>query len=214
MKKSLMVVVLLLVLSGGLYSQISIGKGVKGGLNIATAGGADAEKFGAISAVTQFNAGVFVNIGLPGPLSIQPEVLYSVKGAKVAGTFSGTPFTTTATVTYVDIPVLLKFNIPLVPGSPVKPNIFAGPGVGILLTAKSKTEVPGSPTTESDDKSTTESMDFGAIVGVGVDVNLVAVTLMVDARYYFGLKTTDKSPAPGPFDVKNRVISVNVGLGL
>ena len=214
MKKILLAVAFLMIAGSTAFSQISIGKGIKGGLNLATVGGADADKFGTLSSVTQFNGGIFVNIGLPGPLSIQPEVLYTVKGAKIAGTFLGTPFTSTNTATYVEIPVLLKFNIPLIPGSPVKPNIFAGPAVGFLLSVKSKTEVPGQPTQESDDKSTTESMDFGVAVGAGVDINLVVVTLTVDARYTMGLKTVDKSASPGPYDVKNRVISVNVGIGL
>lgn len=213
MKKLVVLLAMTLLMSAVVYPQISIGKGIKGGLNLATVGGADAEKLGSVTGITGFNAGIFLNIGLPGPFSIRPEVIYTVKGAKITGT-SPFPFTSTVTVTYVEIPLLVKFSILAIPGAPMKPVVFAGPSLGILLTSKSKTEIPGQPTQETDGKSDTKSTDMGVVVGVGVDLDLIALSLTVDARYTFGLGTFDQSGAPGPSEVKHRVVSVNVGVGL
>ncbi|MGB2868920.1 MAG: porin family protein [Bacteroidota bacterium] len=212
MKKATLTLVVLILATSFATSQ-SLTKGFKGGLNIATLGGADADNAD-LKSITTFSAGVFFNLSLPGPISIQPEVLYSQKGAK-----SSVPgLTVTYNLVYVEVPVLLKFNIPLAPGSPVKPNIFAGPAVGFLLTAKVKADPPSPPAlpAETDIKDQTTNTDFGVVFGAGLDIDLVALQLTIDARYNLGLTTIDKNgnSSGTKADIKNRVMSVNVGIAL
>ena len=204
MKKTTLILAVLILASSVAMSQ-SLTKGFKGGFNSATLGGADAKNPDP-TAKSGFAAGVFFNLSLPGPISIQPEVLYTQKGAEAAvGSI-----TAKYELVYVEVPVLLKFNIPLAPGSPVKPNIFAGPAAGFLLTAKVK-----SGSQELDIKDETTNVDFGLALGAGLDIDLVALTLTVDARYTLGLATIAKNEDPTTHtkaDVKNRVMSVNVGI--
>ena len=52
-----------------------------------------------------------------------------------------------------------------------------------------------------------KSTDFGSVLGFGLNVG----PIYVDVRYNMGLSTIDDSANPD--DIKNRVISFNVGFG-
>ncbi len=207
MKRALSLALLLVMLGGVASAQlIGITKGVKGGINLATIGGSDVPT--GVTGITQYAAGVFVEISLPGPLAIQPEVLYSVKGSKadVPATFLTPAMTVTSTLSYIEIPVLLKFYLP----TPViKPNIFAGPALGILTSAKAKAEYSGG-SVETDIKDAVTSSDIGAVIGAGVKLALPIVDLSIEGRYNYGLKSIDKQDGT---KVYNRTISVLVGIG-
>jgi hypothetical protein len=197
MKKVLFLILLLgIVVSTG-YAQIGLSKGLIGGLNLATLGGADVPS--GVKSVTGYAAGVYVDVNIPGPFSIEANALYSMKGAK---TEVGS-ITYTDTYAYVDIPVLLKFDFP-VPA--VSPCLYAGPMFSTLLSAKTKQEgglFPG----ERDIKDAMPKSDVGAVVGIGI----VFSVLRVDARYNMGFSTLDKN---GNLKMYNRVISLYVGLSL
>lgn len=213
MKKTATVVLILMALTTSFVRSQSLSKGVKAGVNISTFGGADAPSD--LKSLTAFSAGVFFNLSLPGPISIQPEVLYSQKGAKS----TSSSYTSSINLTYIEIPILLKFNIPLAPAAPVKPNVFAGPAAGFLITAKAKIDpAPPAPfPAETDIKDEFTNMDLGVVMGVGLDIDLVAVQLTIDARYFLGLNTLDKNEDPTTHtkeDVKNRTASVNIGIAL
>ncbi len=197
MKKGLYLVLLLGVVVSTGFAQVSVSKGLLGGLNLATVGGDDAP--GGIKSVTGYAAGVFLELSVPGPFSFEANALYSMKGAKrEAGVV-----TFTDTYGYVDVPILLKYNLP-VPA--VTPYICAGPMYSTLLSAKTKQEggfLPG----EHDIKDAMPKSDFGAVVGIGIGFS----SLRIDARYNMGLSTLDKD---GTFKMYNRVIAVYVGLSL
>nr|GFD13455.1 hypothetical protein [Tanacetum cinerariifolium] len=79
----------------------SIKYGVKAGASLTNFSGKDSDgyknKFG-------FNGGVAANFGLNDMFSIQPEVLYSMKGAKANGT------DVRLNLNYIDVPVLAKIS--------------------------------------------------------------------------------------------------------
>lgn len=204
MKQAVAALLLVVLLSG--LSQAQVGLGVKGGVNFSTVGGADVTT--SPSTLTGFVGGAYLDINIPFLLSIQPEVLYSMKGYKEEAslTFLGNTYSMTETVTlsYLEIPVLFKYSLPV----PVlKPSLFVGPSVGILLSAKAKTEVTGQPTQDIDIKSSTTSTDFGAVFGASAHVAVVDL----DVRYTLGLKTLDKDSQS---KVYNRGWSITVGIPL
>ena len=205
MKNGFCVAMFILLVSTVAFGQLGIGisKGIKGGLNFATFGGSDAQS--GVTSNTGLAAGVFAEISLPGPISIQPEVLYSVKGYKldVPGISS-----TTGTYSYIDIPVLVKFY--LLPLPVFKPFFFAGPSFGFLMSAKEKKDNTFLGTSsEADVKYNTTGTDIGLVIGVGAKLSLIVIDLTVDARYNMGLSTLDKS---GNAKVYNRVVAVYVGI--
>jgi outer membrane immunogenic protein len=196
MKKTGFLVLVLAIFSSVAFAQLGISKGLIGGLNMASLSGADVSS-DAIG-VTGYAAGLYVEINIPGPFSIEPEALYSMKGSKV--TVNNT--TNTYNSAYVDIPVLLKYFLPI---PVVRTYLYAGPSYSILLSAKQKVE--GTYLTNNFDiKNLTTKNDIGAVVGLGVSFSI----LRVDARYNLGLSTIDKN---GTFKMYNRVAALYVGMG-
>ena len=196
MKKSVYLLLILSSITSIGLAQIRISKGLMGGVNLATAGGADVSTD--VKSTTGYAAGVFLELNIPGPFSFEPEALYSIKGSKTES--SGNTFT--ATSTYIDVPVLLKYYFPSLV---VKPFLFAGPSYSILLSAKRKVEGSSVTNSEADIKDIMTTNDIGAVVGLGVGFSV----LRVDARYNLGLSTVDKS---GTYKMFNRVAAVYVGL--
>lgn len=196
MKKSCLSILLLWIFSAAAFAQLGISKGLIGGLNMASLSGADVSSDA--KSVTGYAGGLFLEINIPGPLSIEAEALYSMKGSKIA--FNN--YTITDNYTYVDIPVLLKYFLPI---PAVRTYLYVGPSYSILLSAKRKTEGSSVTNSDVDVKDFMTKNDIGAVVGLGVGFSV----LRVDARYSLGLSTIDKN---GTFKMNNRVAAVYVGL--
>jgi hypothetical protein len=158
--------------------------GIKGGLNLANTNGEDVDYRAGLS------VGAFVSIPAGPMLALQPEALFSQKGEKIGGEKS--------TINYLEVPVLLKLS-PSLPGDMVRPIFFAGPSLGLLLSAKSG---------DVDFKNVMKSSDFGLIFGGGVEFG----KLSLDARYNLGLSAINKEALAN--DIKNRAITVMVGYTL
>ena len=132
----------------------SVSVGLKAGVSLANFVGKDVDesklKAGA-------NAGVALELGLSNGLALQPELLYSMKGARAEDQNLGIKYTTT--LHYVDVPVLIKLNA----GGPF---FELGPQVGFLLGVKNTRE-QGTTTVSDTNKSAYKTTDVGAVVGVG-----------------------------------------------
>ncbi len=201
-----LIVVLMVVGLLGVYvtpssAQMEIGKGVMAGLNLANLGGDDVEN---VDTRTAFKVGGFVSFPVSETVNIRPEVYYTMKGATQKFDYMGTTVKLTYKLSYVEIPVLLRLNLPLENAS-VLPGIFVGPALAIKTGGKVKAEAEGQ--SEESDIEDMKSMDFGVVFGLGVNVS----GFMLDVRYNLGLTTIDDSADPD--DVKNRVLSFNIGYG-
>ena len=183
MKKVAIVLVLLFATS--VFAQ-GLAFGVKGGINYATLSGDDV---GDVEWKLGLVAGAVAAFDVMDMLVIQGEVLYSMKGADSADASLG--------LTYIEIPVLLKYNVPM--AGMVSPNLFIGPSLGILLSADADGE---------DVKEFFKGTDFGVVIGAGVDFDLGTGKVTLDARYNLGLTSLDDTDDA---DVKNSGISVMVG---
>lgn len=194
-----------LFMSAIIYAQPTFVKGVKAGLNVAKLGGDDISD---ADSRTGIAAGLFGEIGINKMFAIQPEVYYSMQGAKSKEDIEGTTVDVTMKLDYIQIPVLFKFIIP-VEGSSVKPNIFAGPALGIKSSSKVKAEVEGS--SFEDDIEDIKSTDFNLVFGGGINVGAGKMTVGFDVRYLLGLSSIDDSADEA--DVKNQVIAIGASIG-
>jgi len=206
-------IVLLFALSSMAWAQGLTGYGLKAGLNMANLGGDDVEdakmKMG-------FAAGGFVTYSINEMFAVQPEVLYTMKGAKWEEDILGETLELTANYTYLEIPVLAKFTIPT--QGNISPNLFVGPALGILMSAKEKVEWAGE-SDEEDVKDAMKSTDFGLVFGAGVSIGMPHSAITIDGRYTMGLGTIaeeetyeyDGYEETCECDVKNSVISFAVG---
>jgi len=178
--------------------------GVKGGLNMANVIGDDAEdtsmKIGAVG-------GIFMCYNFTEIFAIQPELLFSMKGAK---SDNEEGIEEAWTLNYFEIPLLFKVTLPT--DGKVKPLLYAGPALGILMSAKVEDE---------DIKEHLKSMDIGVVAGAGIDYRMESGTLSFEARYEVGMssiydlddETLELWELEDQPDVLNSVISIMVGYG-
>ncbi len=168
------------------------------------------------------NAGVYVNIPLPGAFSLQPEAHYSQKGANYELTNLNAQ-TTSATVglklDYVEVPVLLKMDIGS-KASSIHPILFAGASGAFRITCKfdvsSNMSNPNSSkacteNTTSTSKDPIEKYDVSAVGGAGLSVSAMGHSYALTMRYVKGLSKI--STDTGGTSPKNTVLSVQLGVG-
>jgi hypothetical protein len=180
---------LALVASPG-YAQNVTG-GVKGGINFATASNTG---FDDTSQKTGAVVGGYIEDAINQQFSIQPEFLYTMKGAK--GTVAGTDVT--SKVNGIEIPVLAKFKFAT--KSQAHPFVLAGPGFGFVTTAKVEVN-----SVDTDIKDQIQTFDPTFLIGGGVGI---VKNLEVEARYDFGLRDLSKTSG---VDSKSRTFSILVG---
>jgi len=161
--------------------------GIKGGANIANVNGNFSDELADWKSTVGFCAGIFLELNLGRVLTIQPEALYTVKGAD-----SGTG---KLKFDYIEFPILLKVRIPI---SSVHPFVFVGPAFGFNL----KAAVNG---IKIDDMP---AADYGAVLGGGLQLGR---SLHVDVRYTMGLQKL-AIPDLDTIDLKNGVLSATLGL--
>lgn len=157
--------------------------GLKGGLNLANF----TDDGFTIKAGVNF--GGFAEVKINSSFAIQPELIFSMQGAK-KDSYS---FSTN----YINIPVMAKVTL----GEGF--SLQAGPQLGVLVSA-----IASANGVDVDVKSDLKTIDFGLNVGAGYDVN---ENIMIDARYNFGVGGLSKNLAAGATDSNNRVISLSLG---
>jgi hypothetical protein len=200
-----------------------LGIGVKGGLNFSTFSGDlafDEDEFGIdlpFKNKTGFVIGASFSKGLMPLLSLQPEILYIQKGAKVDESLT-IPEVGTAGVegsfdlAYLEVPLLLRAGLP-VPG--LSPFVYAGPAVAFNLSAKAKLDAVAGPFRESiideDIKDDIKNLDYGIVLGGGMQLGLPLIKLHIEARYTIGL-TNIIDADDIDFELKNRAFSLMVGV--
>ncbi|MCS6974760.1 MAG: PorT family protein [Cyclobacteriaceae bacterium] len=185
MKKTILTIAGVAILSLCAFSQAQFALGLKGGLNFAKFDATDVS--GSLKNKTGFNGGAFALIKLT-KIGIQPELLFSQQGSKFE--FDGNNIDNN--FDYINIPVILKLYT--VAGI----NIQAGPQFGFLTRA----EIDGSNV-----KDSFKGSDLSLALGMGWDLPF---GLTFDARYNLGLTKIDESD-PGFDAVKNQVIQLSVG---
>ncbi|MEO9147260.1 MAG: porin family protein [Ginsengibacter sp.] len=170
MKKTLMLAASLFLIVGVTKAQHSgVHFGLKAGMNASSLSNTNSDtKIG-------FNAGVLAHIHTSSKSwAIQPELLYSLEGAK-----SKANSDVKTNLSYLNVPVLVQylFNNGF--------RLEAGPQIGFLMSAKNK--VGGSSTDIKDAFNTT---NFSIPVGLGY---LTRYGLGFDARYNFGITDITKA---------------------
>ncbi|HET9504231.1 MAG TPA: porin family protein [Hymenobacter sp.] len=160
--------------------------GIKAGASLTNFAGGGASGQGLFG----FNGGAFANFALSDAISIQPEVLYSMKGFRreASDNFYGTTFNVKATsrLHNIDVPVLARVTAN---------GLFMefGPQLGFNIAAKSKSEVTqGSRTTTSKDdfKNEINTVELGFATGVGYQLTNGAG---IGLRYNGGLTNISKN---------------------
>jgi len=193
MKRDMSVALAILLLLAASTPSMAAGPveaGIKGGVNIASQT-ADPDDGELADSRTGLALGGFVGIPVLPSVKIQPEALFMMKGDEASEGGQ------TMKMNYIEVPVLAKIGF--MAQSPAHPTIFAGPSLGINMAAEYESDTVAA----TDVKDNTKSVDFGVVVGAGVDFQNVGV----DVRYTRGL--TNVSDVEGSdTTVNNSVISI------
>ncbi|WP_251924139.1 porin family protein [Salinibacter ruber] len=158
-------------------AQSPVDLGVRGGVTQATFYGDDVASN---DFRPGFTGGVFLNYQVNDAFSVQPEVLYSRRGAKNHFSETTSPDLEDIRVRQdvIEIPVLLKLSAPT---APVTPRLYVGPALGFITNS----EVDGA---DADDSFT--DVDFSGVVGgeIAYALNKGPLSeIAVDGRYNLGL---------------------------
>jgi hypothetical protein len=180
LKRTTTVATFVLLLGLGLpansQAQSAFDIGIRGGVTQATFYGDDVASN---DFRPGFTGGVFLTYHVNKAFSIQPEVLYSLRGAKNHFSATTSPSLEDVRVSQdvIEIPVLFKLSAPL---SPITPRIYAGPSLGFITN----TSVNGE---DADDAF--NDVDFGGILGGEIAYQVKAGPLSevaLDGRYNLG----------------------------
>jgi Outer membrane protein beta-barrel domain len=188
MKNSKLIIALALFLS---ISQLSFSQktsdssalkfGLKGGVNFSNLYTQNVETN---NILTGFNAGVFVKLPITESLAIQPELLYTTKGAKLTYNNYFVNGTAKFNLNYIELPVLLVVNLT------ENFNLHAGVYVAYLVDGKATNDSQG---TLFDIQNNLKNEDYnkfdtGLAIGVGYDAKQIGFGV----RYNYGLQKVGK----------------------
>ena len=227
--KVCMSIIVVLVLSSGLFAEIS-SIGFKGGLNLSTMryylGVAEANNLdNSQESRKSFCIGGYITYNVTKKFAIEPEILYSRKGSKtsfesriVEGTIESLiQLKTSWYFDYIEMPILFKFQIPIKEN--IIPFIYLGPAIGLNVYAGYKTDgfvrVTDGNTIIEDSEIDEEGLvdevfefkpfELSVDGGIGIAVKNYSFEL----RYVFGLPDIATNP-PG-IDDHNFVLSFILG---
>jgi hypothetical protein len=195
--KHLVLAITLLLLASQAHAQL----GIKGGVNQAVLSGRVGED---ATYKTYFHAGIFYEAKVLGPISIQPELLYSMQGSQLKGNSTITDYKTQ--LNYIQVPILVKATI-----GPV--YVEAGPQFGYLVSANEDGTVQvrntsGNVAFRDVNQSATDNYkrnEFALCAGVGLKLGSI---VRVGGRFVAGLNDiNDVQYLQGVNDpkLKNRV---------
>lgn len=185
MRRFYLTLCMLLCLMVGAHAQRSIAFGLKAGANLATIDGKDVDdspfRIG-------YHLGAMINAPIALGVSLQPEVLLSLKGAGKIGTNNDN-----LNLLYLDIPIMAKVML----GE--RFNLQFGPYGSLLLNAKQG---------DTGVKSTIRNFDTGVALGLGY---VFADRLTFDARYMYGLSKVYDNELLGDYEAGNRALQLSLG---
>lgn len=187
-------------------SALSPKFGIKGGVNLTNMFVDDVSDE---NMKVGFNAGFFAKLPVTRGFSIQPELLYTSKGAKETynniiqgeGEYR-------FNLNYIELPVLAVINVAK------NFNIHAGPYVSYLAAANIKNlhEDHSQDEIAELDADNFNRFDYGLVGGLGIDIS----NFTIGARYNYGLREIGKSGSLSgqvTKDSRNSAISLYIGVG-
>lgn len=195
-KNIIFFIYLIITLFGNVaYAQKSLEFGIKACVNIANTNDLNS------NSLLGFIGGGFLNYHFTNIISVQPEILFTMKGEELNETVPNFGVVhSDIKFNYIEFPLLGKITIP----GMFSPNFYLGPFFFVFPENFKRT-------------------DFGLAIGGGADFDITQFIIILDIRYLFSLKdaaniTTTLTDFSGNIfyensrDVKNRVIPIMVGI--
>lgn len=140
-----------------------------------------------------FTGGAYLNYAFNRCLSIQPELLYSMKGTEAV--LVEDYLDMTVSFEYIEIPVLIRYSLPL--EGDFRPFFFGGPCLAYLLESELRISTI-ILSADADFSSVSHTNDFALVLGGGLSYTIGERVFTLDARYQRGFTNVIVS---GDFDI-------------
>lgn len=185
-------------------AQTSVAIGGKMGPSFSSLVGADA---GNPNRRAGFTGGLFITISPLKFLSVQPEVLFSQRGATNFNEYWNAR--QEFRLNYLEFPILVKLRVPI--KHVVYPHIYAGPIFSKNLASKYKLQQMNTNVDLSGNFEV-RNFDFGGVFGFGIDVEVSRLFVTADLRY--GISALNLDNSDQHMDLKNTEIMALLGVGI
>ncbi len=155
--------------------------GLKGGVNFSNLYTQNVEDN---NVLTGLNVGVFAKLPITESLAIQPELLYTTKGAKLTYNNYFVNGTAKFNLNYIELPILLVINLT------ENFSIHTGPYVAYLVDGKATNDAQGTLLDIEQNLNNEDytKIDTGLVLGLGFDSGPIGI----GARYNYGLQKVGK----------------------
>lgn len=157
------------------------------------------------------DVGLMLNLEVAPGLSLQPELHYVQKGYQLDFELLGFTVDATTTYHYLEVPLLIRYSVGQ---EAIKFYLNAGPSLGYAVAGREKGDVDGQSVDEDIDFEDYElkRTDLSVVAGGGLAIDVgQGATLLMDARYIYGLTNLDDS---GEGDISERNRGLGLGLGV
>lgn len=173
--KRMRLIIAAATLFAGVALSAQVRYGIMGGATFSTG------KFSEISTrtLTSFHAGLTLKVGLPVGFSIQPSLIYNVKGADMSDVSSVFPTFKSVDLSmgFVELPVSFQWGPDLLL---FRPFVDVTPFVGYAVNSKLvSTSLDGTAVTEKNSWNLLNRFEYGVGLGFGVEIWRIQVL----ARY-------------------------------
>jgi hypothetical protein len=128
--------------------------------------------------------------GFGNTFSVQPELLFVMKGSKYVNGRGLDAYRETMSLEYVELPILAKVYLPI--SRTFRTHVFAGPAPALNIRARVDASFAGESQQETLDNIM--GVDVGVAAGAGIEVPIRAGRITFDVRYTAGLTTLSKEP--------------------
>lgn len=172
--------------------------GLRAGLNLANFNGDDVGE--ELDSRIAFHVGGFAQFPLNDMIVIEPNVLFSLKGATSESEMFGITVDESLNLTYIDVPVLARVYV--TEGF----NVFVGPSFGLNLGGKYKIEADGE--SEEEDIEDLRTLTLGLNAGLGYEL---PSGLNITAGYDLGFSSILEDMEGETADIQNGVFQVSLG---
>lgn len=204
--------------------------GIRGGINLSQFVGEDVSE---TEELLGLNAGLSFSIIQMGPVSIVPEVYYAEKGTRFTEQIRQfqqmnpeTPVNPEEidlefNLAYVEIPVLIKVQLPFLSTKVLHPYVAGGPVFGFRMdcdisfsNGNAEQEIQDCTDENLDDiEATFNDADRGYVLSTGIDFQIpILGTLTLDGRYYRGLSRLIENEEND--DIYNQNITLMLGYNI
>lgn len=185
-------------------AQFGLAIGPKAGVSISSFNGDGIEN---IDERISWLGGAFVNIQIGPHLALQPEILFSRKGAE----FVSNNVRNSIAINYFEIPILGKLRLPI--NDVIFPHVLVGPNFAFRTNVDYSSYDLDNGTAITTNDTDIRKSDVGALVGAGIDIQTrdSGLFFTVDGRYGFGFNKITR--VDNDVQIRNAGWSFSVGVG-